>query len=52
MTNQPQTVIVTGVPQGIGAAVANLFLERGHNVVADSRRSARRTSCSARSGSS
>ena len=38
MSNQPQTVIVTGASQGIGAAVANLFLERGYNVVANSRR--------------
>jgi NAD(P)-dependent dehydrogenase (short-subunit alcohol dehydrogenase family) len=33
-----KTVIVTGASQGIGAAVANLFLERGYNVVANSRR--------------
>ena len=32
-----KTVIVTGASQGIGAAVANLFLERGYNVVANSR---------------
>jgi NAD(P)-dependent dehydrogenase (short-subunit alcohol dehydrogenase family) len=31
-------VIVTGASQGIGAGVANLFLERGYNVVANSRR--------------
>lgn len=37
MTNQRKTVIVTGASQGIGAGVANLFLERGYNVVANSR---------------
>ena len=38
MGTQRKTVIVTGASQGIGAAVANLFLERGYNVVANSRR--------------
>jgi NAD(P)-dependent dehydrogenase (short-subunit alcohol dehydrogenase family) len=38
MTKQSKTVIVTGASQGIGAAVANLFLDRGYNVVANSRR--------------
>jgi NAD(P)-dependent dehydrogenase (short-subunit alcohol dehydrogenase family) len=37
MTAKPKTVIVTGASQGIGAAVANLFLDRGYNVVATSR---------------
>jgi NAD(P)-dependent dehydrogenase (short-subunit alcohol dehydrogenase family) len=37
MSTKPKTVIVTGASQGIGAAVANLFLERGYNVVANSR---------------
>ena len=37
MGTQRKTVIVTGASQGIGAAVANLFLERGYNVVANSR---------------
>jgi NAD(P)-dependent dehydrogenase (short-subunit alcohol dehydrogenase family) len=37
MSTQPKTVIVTGASQGIGAAVANLFLKRGYNVVANSR---------------
>src|SRR6185295_18436103 len=38
MGTQRKTVIVTGASQGIGAAVANLFIERGYNVVANSRR--------------
>ena len=38
MATQRKTVIVTGASQGIGAAVADLFLERGYNVVANSRR--------------
>ena len=33
-----RTVIVTGASQGIGAGLANRFLERGYNVVATSRR--------------
>jgi NAD(P)-dependent dehydrogenase (short-subunit alcohol dehydrogenase family) len=37
MTTKRKTVIVTGASQGIGAAVANVFLERGYNVVANSR---------------
>ena len=37
MTTKQKTVIVTGASQGIGAAVANLFLDRGYNVVGSSR---------------
>ena len=37
MTTNPKTVVVTGASQGIGAAIANLFLDRGYNVVANSR---------------
>src|SRR5882757_4293811 len=37
MTTKQKTIIVTGASQGIGAAVANLFLERGYNVVGNSR---------------
>jgi NAD(P)-dependent dehydrogenase (short-subunit alcohol dehydrogenase family) len=33
-----KTIIVTGVSQGIGAAVANLFLDRGYNVLGNSRK--------------
>jgi NAD(P)-dependent dehydrogenase (short-subunit alcohol dehydrogenase family) len=38
MTTKQKTIIVTGASQGIGAAVANLFLERGYNVVGNSRK--------------
>ena len=38
MTTKQKTIIVTGASQGIGAAVANLFLDRGYNVVASSRK--------------
>ena len=37
MNTRQKTIVVTGASQGIGAAVANLFLERGYNVVANSR---------------
>jgi NAD(P)-dependent dehydrogenase (short-subunit alcohol dehydrogenase family) len=37
MTTRQKTVIVTGASQGIGAAVANLFLDRGYNIVGNSR---------------
>jgi NAD(P)-dependent dehydrogenase (short-subunit alcohol dehydrogenase family) len=37
VTQKRKTIIVTGASQGIGAAVANLFLDRGYNVVANSR---------------
>jgi NAD(P)-dependent dehydrogenase (short-subunit alcohol dehydrogenase family) len=37
MTVQKKTVIVTGASQGIGAAVVNLFLDRGYNVLGNSR---------------
>src|SRR5450432_1248260 len=33
-----KTVIITGASQGIGAGLANGFLESGYNVVATSRR--------------
>jgi NAD(P)-dependent dehydrogenase (short-subunit alcohol dehydrogenase family) len=37
MSTKQKTIIVTGASQGIGAAVANLFLDRGYNVVGTSR---------------
>jgi NAD(P)-dependent dehydrogenase (short-subunit alcohol dehydrogenase family) len=37
VTTKQKTIIVTGASQGIGAAVAKLFLERGYNVVGNSR---------------
>ena len=43
MTTKLKTVAVTGASQGIGAATANLFLERGYNVVANSRNISRAT---------
>ena len=33
-----QDVIITGASQGIGAGLANSFLEKGYKVVATSRR--------------
>lgn len=38
MTTKRKTIIVTGASQGIGAGIANLFLDRGYNVVGTSRR--------------
>ena len=37
MSTKQRSVIVTGASQGIGAAIANLLVERGYNVVANSR---------------
>jgi NAD(P)-dependent dehydrogenase (short-subunit alcohol dehydrogenase family) len=37
MSGQRKTAIVTGASQGIGAGIANRFVERGYNVVATSR---------------
>ena len=42
MTTKRKTVVVTGASQGIGAAIANLFLDRGYNVVANSRNISRK----------
>jgi NAD(P)-dependent dehydrogenase (short-subunit alcohol dehydrogenase family) len=38
VTAKQKTIIVTGASQGIGAAVANLFLDRGYNVLGNSRK--------------
>lgn len=37
VTAKQKTIIVTGASQGIGAAIATLFLNRGYNVVGTSR---------------
>jgi NAD(P)-dependent dehydrogenase (short-subunit alcohol dehydrogenase family) len=42
VTTKQKTVIVTGASQGIGAAVANLFLDHGYNVVGNSRNISRK----------
>jgi NAD(P)-dependent dehydrogenase (short-subunit alcohol dehydrogenase family) len=42
-----KTVIITGASQGIGAGLANGFLERGYDVVATSRRVSRSVEISA-----
>ena len=51
MTTKQKTVVVTGASQGIGAAIANLFLDRGYNVVANSRNISRKSELQ-RSGTS
>lgn len=38
MTSKQKTVIVTGASQGIGAGLVRSFLDRGYNVVANSRK--------------
>src|SRR3981189_2500869 len=38
MRNQRKTAIVTGASQGIGAGIVKGFVERGFNVVANSRK--------------
>ena len=37
MTTARKTVVITGASQGIGAGIARLFIDRGYNVVANSR---------------
>src|ERR1700728_3123876 len=43
MASNGKTVIVTGASQGIGAAVAKAFLERGYNVVGTARNATKST---------
>src|SRR5215467_907649 len=38
MSSSPRTAIVTGASQGIGAGIVKGFVERGFNVVANSRK--------------
>src|SRR6185436_13056422 len=38
MSDPRRTAIVTGASQGIGAGIVNAFVERGFNVVANSRK--------------
>src|SRR5262252_1514190 len=38
MSRTPKTAIVTGASQGIGAGIVKAFVERGNNVVANSRK--------------
>ncbi len=38
MSDAPKTAIVTGASQGIGAGIVKGFVERGWNVVANSRK--------------
>src|SRR3954471_6036338 len=38
MSSPRKTAIVTGASQGIGAGIVNAFVERGFNVVANSRK--------------
>src|ERR1700704_2199088 len=38
MNSSPKTAIVTGASQGIGAGIVKGFVERGFNVVANSRK--------------
>jgi len=37
VSSRPKTAVVTGASQGIGAGIVNGFVERGYNVVANSR---------------
>ena len=47
MASEQKTVIVTGASQGIGAGIVKAFVERGFNVVANSRNMTRSTEVTA-----
>ena len=47
MSGLPKTAIVTGASQGIGAGIVNAFVERGFNVVANSRKMTQSTEVAA-----
>ena len=47
MSSQRKTAIVTGASQGIGAGIVNAFVERGFNVVANSRKMTQSTEVAA-----
>jgi NAD(P)-dependent dehydrogenase (short-subunit alcohol dehydrogenase family) len=47
MSSSRKTAIVTGASQGIGAGIVNGFVERGFNVVANSRKMTQSTELAA-----
>jgi NAD(P)-dependent dehydrogenase (short-subunit alcohol dehydrogenase family) len=47
MSGPPKTAIVTGASQGIGAGIVKAFVERGFNVVANSRKMSQSTEVAA-----
>src|SRR5438094_10416387 len=47
MSNPRKTAIVTGASQGIGAGIVKRFVERGFNVVANSRKMTQSTEVAA-----
>src|SRR5262252_8893061 len=47
MSSSPKTAIVTGASQGIGAGIVKGFIERGFNVVANSRKMTQSTEVAA-----
>src|SRR5712671_7493152 len=47
MSSQQKTAIVTGASQGIGAGIVTAFVERGFNVIANSRKVTRSTEVTA-----
>src|SRR5262245_41724440 len=49
MSDPAKTAIVTGASQGIRAAIVNAFVQRGFNVVANSRRMSQSTEVAASS---